>query len=78
MKKFHQQKNHLEDFITYAYQKLFDTSKTRQIDKFSRLQEKIVGFRTEEQKYDSDSIKGRWVVNISSQQLILAAISLLQ
>ena len=51
------EKTQLEDFITRAYRKSFDTTKTRQRDKFSRLQEKIARFRTEEQKDDSDSIK---------------------
>ena len=35
------EKNLVEDFISHAYRKLFDMSKTRQRDKFSRLQEKI-------------------------------------
>ena len=50
-------KTQLEDFIVGSYRKLFDMTKTRQRDKFSKLQEKIVGFRTEEQNDDSESIR---------------------
>ena len=70
-----EQKTKLKDFIVRAYRKSFDMTKTKQRDKFSKLQEKIVAFRTEEQKDDNDLIKKRWVVNVSSKELTLVAIS---
>ena len=34
-----------------------------------KLQQKTIGFRTKEQKDNSDSIKKRWVVNVPRKQL---------
>ena len=55
------EKSRLKDFIARAYWTVFGTTQTRQSNKFSKLQEKIVhvGFRTKEQKDDSYSIKTR-------------------
>ena len=54
-------------------------TKTRQRDKFVKLQAKI-GFGTAEQKDNSDSIRERWVINVHvpSKELTLAVVNLLQ
>ena len=62
----------------YTRSRLRQPKQDRETNKFATLQERTEGFRIEEGKYDSDSLKERWVISVSSKELTLVEVSLLQ